>query len=120
MEDFEKNRIEYVQKLETKFAHIQAENEKHKDLADKWEPKITVKADVENDAAVIGLQFNGKYVHITLKNAWLAQQDETSATSAVIDAFVKNLVADQLKTVVAPEVERLIKGAQGISGAGKW
>ena len=120
MDDIEKNRVTYVQQLETKMQHMQAEYEKYKAIADKWEPKITVLADPKTQKTTIGLEFGGKHVHATVTHDWLCQMDSTGAVSGIVDALVESLVVEQLRKVVAPEVERAQKGAKATAGAGKW
>ncbi len=120
MDDIEKNRATYVQQLETKLQHAQAELDKFKTIAEKWEPKITVATDPKTQKTTFGLQFGGKHVHATVTADWLCQMDSTGATSAVVDALVESLVVAELRKVIAPEVERAQHGAKAVAGAGKW
>ena len=120
MDDIEKSRVAYVQQLETKMQHLQAEHDKYKAAADKWEPKLTVKTDAESKKITFGLEFGGKFVHATVADALLGQMDATGATSTIVDALVESLVVAEIRKVVQPEVERAQRGAKAIQGAGKW
>lgn len=120
MDDIEKSRVAYVQQLETKLQHLQAEYEKYKAAAEKWEPKVTVLSDPKTQKTTIGLQFGGKHVHATVTAQWLCEMDQTGAVTGIVDALVESLVVEQLRKVIAPEVERAQKGAKAVEGAGKW
>lgn len=120
MDDIEKNRVQYVQQIETKLSHLQTEYEKYKALADKWEPKLTVKTETETGKVTFGLQFGGKFVHATVSPEYLVQMDNTTATSEISDALVESLVVSEIRKIIAPEVERLQRGAKTTSNAGKW
>ena len=120
MEDIEKSRAVYVQQLETKLQHLQAEHDKYKTIAERWEPKLTVKTDTETKKVTFGLEFGGKFVHATVGDTWLAGMDATGATSTIVDALVESLVVSELRKVIQPEVERAQRGVQAIQSAGKW
>lgn len=120
MDDIEKSRVTYVQQLEAKMQHLQAEYEKYKAAAEKWEPKVTVSVDPKSQKTTIGLEFGGKHVHATVTHDWLCQMDTTGAVTNIVDVLVESLVVEQLRKVVAPEVERAQKGALAVNGAGKW
>jgi hypothetical protein len=119
-DDIEKNRAIYVQQLETKMAHLQSEYDRFKTLAEKWEPRITVKTEPETRKTTFGLQYGGKHVHATVTDLWLAQNDQTTATSSIVDALVESLVSSILRDVIEPEVARAKRGAEAIQTAGKW
>lgn len=120
MDDIEKNRVTYVQQMETKLQHMQTEYEKYKAIAEKWEPKITVKTDTGTQKITFGLQFGGKFVHATVGADWLAGMDSTGATSTIVDALVESLVVAEIRKVVQPDVERIQAGVKAVQGAGKW
>lgn len=120
MEDIEKARAEYVTRLEAQMQHLQAEYGKYKEIAERWEPKVTVKTDTQTQTVTVGLQFGGKYVHATVPAAYLQQVDETSAVSTVTDALVESLVVEHIRKAVAPELARAQQGAKAVEGAGKW
>lgn len=120
MEDFEKNRIEYVQQLETQLAHLRGEYTRYKEIAEMWEPRITVKTNPTEQTTTFGLQFGGKMVHATVTNTYLAQTDSTSANSSIVDALVESLVVEKISKLLLPEVQRTQAGARISEGAGKW
>lgn len=120
MDDIEKNRATYVQQLELTVQHLQGEHDKYKRLADKWEPKVTVKTDPATQKVSFGLEFGGKFTHATVTDTWLVGMDVTSAVTSITAALVDNLVEAEIRKVIQPEVERARNGAQSIQNAGKW
>lgn len=116
--DNEKNRVEYVNRIEQQLIHLQAEHNRYKALAEKWEPKFTVKN--EEGKVVFGFQLGGKYVHANLSHEYLREVDLTSGVSTLLEAFNNTLVSEQLRTVITPEFDRVQKSIQKIEDAGKW
>lgn len=113
MQDIDKTRAEYVVRLEEQLQHAQSQIAQLKPLADKWTPIIS--GDNTQDAARFTLVFGGKRVTATVSHAMILQNDNTSLTSSIIDTLIESLVADRLREVVAPEVERITRQAR--SGA---
>lgn len=120
MEDNEKNRIEYVNRIEQQLIHLQSEHNRYKAIAEKWEPKFTVQNDLDNKKVLFGLQYAGKYVHATLSHQYLTEVDLTSGVSTVLEALINSLVTEQLKAVMTPEFDKVQKSVKAIQGAGKW
>jgi hypothetical protein len=120
MDDIEKGRVSYVQELEVKMKHLQAEHDRFKRIADKWEPRLTVVIDPKTQKTTFGLAFGGKKMQATVGSDFLAQMDATGITTQLADTFYENLVSEHLKTIIRPEVERVQKGAISVEGAGKW
>lgn len=120
MEDFEKNRNEYVGRLEEQVMHLQRQLAETKPAAEKWTPVVTGAVDPHTQDVRITLQFGGKRVTATVPSATLTTTDHISMTSSVVDTMCDSLVKDRLREMVAPEVERLTRGARNVSGAGKW
>jgi len=119
MNDIEKNRSEYVLKLETQMKHASNELAHHKALADKWTP--VVEATLSNATQLnVGLMYAGKRSQVSVDLATLNSADIGSLVTDIVDAFVKANVADRLKEVIRPEVERVAKKISVIRGAGQW
>jgi hypothetical protein len=118
-EDFEKNRVEYVQHLENQVKHLQHTVAELQAQA-KWIPAVAMVMDPREQVARITLAFGGKHVTATVPQHTLVETSVTDTTSAVIDSFFVNLIADRFREVVQPEVERATTGVRSIQGAGKW
>lgn len=120
MDDIEKNRAEYVLRLETNLQHAQSELAKYRDLAEKWEPKLHAEISTVDKQARFTLSFGGKRSTAVVDIGTLAQTDVTTATSAIVDVLIQSNAAARLREVVLPEVERLQPSLKAIEGAGKW
>lgn len=120
MSSMEKDRPEYVQRLETQIKHLQAEHDRFKTLADLWEPKLTVVSEATTDKIQFGLEFGGKMTHASVSNSYLRFADSVSATTAIVNALVESLVVEKLRAIVQPQVERVIQNALSTASAGKW
>lgn len=120
MQDIEKSRVEYVQRLETQLEHMAKELDKYKQIAETWEPKITTVTEPSTQRTTFGLSFGGKLVHATVTQQYLAETDLNSAASTIVDALVESLVVEQLRKKIMPDVERNQQNARATVGAGKW
>lgn len=119
-DDIEKNRVEYVQKMEQTVEHLKREYDRYKAIADKWEPVITTEVDTQKQSVKVGLRFGGKNVHCTLTYQAMQQHTTEDAITSVTDALVESLVVEQIRKAVAPELTKLVAGAKAVAGAGKW
>ncbi len=120
MNDIEKNRVEYVADLEAKLEHAVGDVAKYKPLAEKWEPKAAGTMEPDNKEIRVVLAFGGKRITATFPVGMFVNNNTADITNAVCETMIKNLVIDQLRAVVHPEVTRLSEGAKAVSGAGKW
>ena len=120
MEDIEKSRTEYVHSLEVKIKHLQAEHNRYKAIADKWQPVLTVIAVPQEEKTVFGLAFGGKKMQASTSIQFLQEMDTTSIVSTLAETFFENLIKEHLKTIILPEVERVKAGAEAMKGIGKW
>jgi len=118
MDDFEKNRTEYVARLEEQVQHLQRQLGEHKPLADKWTPVAT--GEMFTEGARVTLQFGGKRINATITNDTLDHADLTSLTTSVIDTLCRSLVVDQLRVIVEPQVDRMLQSRRAVKGAGQW
>ncbi len=120
MDDIEKSRVMYVQQLETKLSHLQAEYQRLKDIAEKFEPQITAITNPGDGKTSFGLRFGGRLTHVSVDDAWLLGMDETTAVSEITRALTDSIVYDEIKKAVQPELVKMRRAAAARSGAGKW
>lgn len=120
MEDIEKNRVEYVARLEATVEHLRAEYERYKAIAEKWEPKVTSVMDPKTQTVKIGLMLGGKGSQAQISFTSLAETDATTAVSAIVDVLVESNVAARLREAVAPEVDKLLPSVKATLAAGNW
>ena len=118
-DDFEKNRAEYVQSLETKCQHLQRQLGELQAQA-RWIPEIHNVMDSKDETVRTTLAFGGKRVTTTLPYSALSQSSAQDLTTAILDSFWTNLISDQFRELVQTEITRSKEGVQGIAGAGKW
>jgi hypothetical protein len=118
MQDIEKNRVEYVARMEEQVMHLKRQLDEYKPLADKWTPVVATVN--EGETLRITVCFGGKRVTVGLPNASLLENDATSLTSTVTDAVLKNLVADYIAAAIRPEIEKAKFTVGKVANAGKW
>lgn len=119
-EDIEKNRAEYVARLEAKLQHATAEAAKYKAIAEKWQPICHGELDPQSQNVRFTLQFGGSRCTATVGFAALSEADVTTAVSGVVDALIESMVADKIREPVRPEVERMMPSLKAALNAGKW
>lgn len=119
-EDIEKNRAEYVARLEAQLQHATSEAAKYKSIAEKWQPVCHGELDPNSQQVRFSLKFGGSVCTATIGFSTLAQTDVTTAVSAVVDALIESMVADKIREPVRPEVERMMPSLQASLKAGKW
>lgn len=118
MQDMEKNRVEYVARMEETVQHLKRQLDDAKPLADKWTPQVAVEN--TGDTVRFTLAFGGKRVTVGMPTAAFTTSDATTMTSSIVDAMIKNIVFDSLTPMVLPHVEQAIRNVSGIQSAGKW
>lgn len=121
MQDFEKNRTEYVMHLETQIKALQDQLLEAK-KAEPYLPKVSSQmgADTTAGAARITMSFGGKNLTLELMYADLVMASSTDITSAIVDNLHTNITADVFKSFIRPEIEKLQQSAKALGGAGKW
>ena len=87
---------------------------------ERWVPQLSSNLGDGDEIARISMAYAGKNLTVVLPWTYLRATDTTEAVSSTVQALVDGLVADQLREVVQPEVERVMAGVQAINGAGKW
>lgn len=120
MDDIEKNRVGYVASIETRMEHAAAELAHYKPIAEKWMPVAHGEMNPDNTNVRITLGFGGKRVTANFDITTFVSNSVEDVTTAVCDTMIKNLVIDQLRHIVEPEVRRLVSGAKSVSETGKW
>ncbi len=120
MDDMEQSRVTYVHSMEVKMQHMQKELEAYKFAAEKWEPKFTTATNTQTGVVTVGLQFGGKYVHAEVSTDYLQRVDTGTAVADIVDALIKNLVVDQMRARLLPDIERVRSNALATKDAGKW
>lgn len=115
MDDIEKNRVEYVARLEQQLKYAQEQLAQLRPIAEKWEPKVLPGSlNVANGSASITLSFGGKQQTMTLRLEALDNTSTENLTAYVSHSFAETLLAAQLTKVLRPEIERLQRGAAGL------
>lgn len=119
MDDMEKNRIEYVARLEAQIQELQRQLSEVKPLAEKWMPVIGAEMTQSGDARIT-VGFGGKRVTATVANSALVNNTANDLIASVADTLAESLFVEKIREVISPEVERLQNGAKAIQGAGTW
>jgi hypothetical protein len=120
MDDIEKNRSEYVARLETQLEHAMSELTKYKELAEKWEPRCNAEIDPHKQIVGFTLAFGGKRTTAQITVQALQQTDPTTAVSAIVDTLIESMAAERLRTTVEPELKRVMPSVKAMATAGKW
>lgn len=119
MDDFEKNRNEYVARLEQQLKECQRQLAEAKPLAEKWTPVVNGEISQDGDVRVT-LAFGGKRITATVTRTAFASHTTHDLTHSITNTLAESLLVEKIAEVVRPEVERLMRGVESISGAGKW
>ena len=120
MSDFDTRRVGEIVVLEEKIMALQEQLTAAKKVADEWKPEISSITSSGEMRSRITLKFGGKVSAATMTVDWLAQQDTTSATTAAVEALIDSVVKDRLRTLIEPEIDKLIKNAKSLQTVGKW
>lgn len=120
MEDIEKSRVTHVFEMENQLAHIRAEYDRYKALADKWEPVFVVEHNPSTNKVKVGISFGGKRASVTMGADYLSGMDAGGATANIVSSLTEALVKDQLHAVLLPQIEKARAGALTAQSAGKW
>lgn len=118
MEDFEKNRVEYVVHLENQVKHLQKQLQEAQ-LSARWEPKVGTSLDAMAGQARITLSFDGKNQTVAIPYEMIRTSTTNNISAEVVDAM-KELILDRFHAVLGPELGRIATGVKGIQKAGQW
>ena len=104
MHDFEKGRIEYVQRMEVQVQSLTRLVESLQADA-KWTPKIGVNMQGVN--VNFTLEYCGKRKTIQVPTEFVSQATESDIVTGLVNAFLSDLVADNLRSAFEPSVAQL-------------
>jgi hypothetical protein len=119
MEDYEKQRADYVSKLERENEALRGQVNYYRSV-EKWVPELSAVQDIKTQTMRITLAVGGKNTTAQVPLTTVVEADTTSITSAVVDAMYKNSLFDSFSNLIEPEVAKLKKNIQATAGAGKW
>lgn len=120
MSDFDTRRIGEIHSLEERINALQAELKQKKVAADKWEPKVAASMDPKRESGKITMHFGGKAFAAEVPMTLLRTGTLTGITTSVVETLCVHLVAQQLKQVIEPQVQKLLHSVQLANEAGKW
>jgi hypothetical protein len=118
MSDFDTRRVGEIATLEMKLKHALTQSEEYKATAERWEPKFTTEA--TTDSVKFGVSFGGKRAPATYPLKGFVGAEATSATTEVLTTLFNSMMIDQLRPLLAPEVQRMIDAANANQRVGKW
>lgn len=119
MSDFEKNRAEYVTRLE---AQVQAMQQQVADLQREahWTPRVGIELDPVAQQGRVTMSFGGKNQTAVVSFTALNQNSVTDITTSVLELGFQEMINSRIRTVIEPEVARMSKGIREIVGIPKW
>lgn len=120
MSDFDTRRVGEIAMLEDRIRTLQDQLRDSKKASDKWEPRVSSESSLDQTGGRVTVAFGGKTLAVTIPITNLQNGDVTTNTTSVLEVLAKTLLSDQLRPIITPEVERLVKNAQSLSAVGKW
>lgn len=106
MDDFEKNRVEYVANLERQIEHLQRRLAEMQPLAEKWTPKIEGRQEIDGTVRFTA-SFGGKNAFTRIGASELATNAPGDVTTHVLEALDQTLFQRMIRPVLEAEVERM-------------
>jgi hypothetical protein len=119
MDDIEKNRVEYVARLEEQVAHLQRQLNELRPQAEKWTPVVAGEITPEKEVRIT-LGFGGKRTTATIGASAFASHTVQDLTYSITNTLAESMLVEKISEVIKPEVERLMRGAQSLQGTSKW
>lgn len=119
MSDFEKNRAEYVTRLE---AQVQAMQKELVDIKaqSNWIPKVAGVLDSQGQTGRVTLAFGGKNQTGVVSFTTLSDNSVTDITTSLLELAYKDLIFDRLRAAIEPEVSRLCEGVKPLKAKPQW
>lgn len=119
MNDFEKNRAEYVTHLELQVTAMQRQLAEIQAEA-RWIPQVGAELDPIAQTGRVTLSFGGKNQTAVVPFEHLAGNSVTDITTSVIELGFQEMINSRLREVIEPEVSRLTEGVKSITSKPKW
>lgn len=111
--DFEKNRAEYVVLLEQRLQHALAQVAEAK-VQEKWIPKAS--SEIDGGNMRVTLSFGGKISSVAVPVAAVTANRVEDLTIAVLDQLYAQLICEQLRPVIEPQVSRVKQNIEARGG----
>lgn len=118
MSDFDTRRVGEIAVLEERLQHTQSAAAGYKTVAERWQPQFT--SEITGDTVKFGVMYAGKRATASYPTKAFAGADATSATTEVLTTMFNNLILDQLRPLIQPEVERMVQAANSHAKVNKW
>lgn len=118
MNDFEKNRAEYVTHLEMQVQALQKQLVDIK-AEERWIPKVAAELDSNTQRGRITLSFGGKNQTAIVSFDALAGNSVTDVTTSVLELGFQEMINSRIRTVIEPEVLRISNGVKSLVGGEK-
>lgn len=109
MQDFEKGRIEYVQRMEVQVASLSRTVAQLQANA-KWTPVVGV--NMQGDTVEITLEYCGKRKTIPIATSYFKTASKTDLVSAISDGFLNDLVADNIREAFEDPISQVMRRVQ--------
>lgn len=109
MHDFEKGRIEYVQRLETQIESLSRAIAQLQANA-KWTPIVGV--NMQGDNVEITLEYCGKRKTIPVPTSYFQTASRTDLVTAITQGFLGDLVFDNLREAFETPITNVMNRAQ--------
>ena len=115
MDDIEKNRVEYVTRLEQQLKHAQEQLAVLRPIAEKWEPRVLAGSlRASDEQATITLSFGGKQQTMSIRFEAMLHTSTGDLAAYIASSLADTFVAPQLAKLLSPEIERLQRGVAGL------
>lgn len=106
MDDLEKNRIEYITKIEQQLAHaLQRVSAAEEDVL-KWKPSITYQ-EVQGKV-IFTFSMGGRSVKLPILNETFKTTGSLDIATALNDGFHDNLIFELLQPIIMKQVEKIV------------
>ena len=119
MSEFQNQGLAEITQLERRVHALQEELSKYKGEAEKWTPRVGSEVRLNEEVAHITLAFGGKNMTARVSKTALVSSDLATLSVAVVEAL-RPLVEEKLRSVIEPEVQKLMSNIASVSSAGKW
>jgi hypothetical protein len=114
MQDFEKNRAEYITQLEIQVQNLQRQlNAIQADA--RWVPQVAAELDAVTQNGRITLSFGGKNQTAVVSFTNLATHSVTDVTTSVLELGFQEMINSRIRAVIEPEVQRMSNGVRSIT-----